>query len=212
MTDGHDPARVVPVTNLREYFHEALQGALERQHVSVEDQTEHYVVNLLTLFARSEALYDQAPNCDQPARLKPLVVMLTEALEAPTVADRHRALQRLGDVSLFVAGFFAQSFARKLVDIDYHIAMGGRAYSTLADALARTRSRVLGQVFAELGEKFQPMVDALNDVSETNYKHTDQDILRLYEVWLKTGSQRSFQILKRLGVDPTPAARCQRAH
>ena len=212
MADGQDPTRVVPVTNLREYFHEALQGALERQHVSVEDQTEHYVVNLLTLFARSEALYDQAPNSSQPARLKPLVVMLTEALEAPTVADRHRALQRLGDVSLFVAGFFAQGFARKLIDIDYHIAMGGRAYSALADALARTRSRVLGQVFAELSETFQPLVDALNDVSETNYQHTDQDILRLYEVWLKTGSKRSFQILKRLGVDPTPAARCQHAH
>jgi hypothetical protein len=212
MPDGQNPARVVPVTNLREYFHEELHGALERQHVSVEDQTEHYVVNLLTLFARSEALYDQTPNSNQPARLKPLVVMLTEALEAPSAADRHRALQRLGDVSLFVAGFFAQSFARKLIDIDYHIAMGGRAYGTLAEALARTRSRVLGQVFAELAEKFQPMVDALNDVSEANYKHTDQDILRLYEVWLKTGSKRSFQILKRLGVDPTPSARCQRAH
>jgi hypothetical protein len=212
MPDGQDPARVVPVTNLREYFHDALQGALERQQVNVEDQTEHYVVNLLTLFARSETLYDQTPNSSQPARLKPLVVMLTEALEAPSAADRHRGLQRLGDVSLFIAGFFAQSFARKLIDIDYHIAMGGRAYSALADALARSRSRVLGQVFAELAEKFQPMVDALNDVSETSYQHTDRDILRLYEIWLKTGSKRSFQILKRLGVDPTPSARCQHAH
>jgi len=197
------------VANLREFFHDALQGALERQHLAVEDQTEHYVVNLLTLFARSEALYDQTPD---GTRMKPLVVMLTEALEAPSAADRHRGLQRLGDVSLFIAGFFSQSFARKLVDIDYHIAMGGRAYSALADGLARTRSRVLGQVFAELAEKFQPMVDALNDISETSYKHSDKDILRLYEVWLKTGSKRSFDILKRLGVDPTPAARTAFAH
>jgi len=197
----------VPVTNLREFFHDALQGALDRRHVAVEDQTEHYVVNLLTLFARSEALYETAPGGEQGARLKPLVVMLTEALEAPTAADRHRGLQRLGDVSLFVAGFFAQGFARKLIDIDYHIAMGGRAYSTLAEALARTRSRVLGQVFAELGEKFQPMVDALNEISETAYKHSDRDILRLYEIWMKTGSKRSYDILKRLGVTPAPAAR-----
>ena len=69
-------------------------------------------------------------------------------------------------------GFFAQGFARKLIDIDYHIAMGGRAYGTLADALARGRGRVLGQVFAELAEKFQPMVDALNEVSETSHRHT----------------------------------------
>jgi hypothetical protein len=212
MLDGQSSPRVVPVTNLREFFHEALQGALERQQLNVENQTEHYVVNLLTLFARSDALYDQSPQSGQGARLKPLVVMLTEALEAPSPSDRNRGLQRLGDVSLFVAGFFAQSFARKLIDIDYHIAMGGRAYGALADALARTRSRVLGQVFAELAEKFQPMVDALNDVSETSYKHSDRDLLRLYEIWLKTGSKRSFRILKRLGVDPTPAARCPLAH
>jgi len=139
-------------------------------------------------------------------RLKPLVVLLSEALEAPSTGDRHRGLQRLGDVSLFVAGFFAQSFARKLIDIDYHIAMGGRAYGTLAESLARSRSRVLGQVFAELAEKFQPMVDALNEVSETSHRHTDEDILRLYEIWLKTGSRRSYRILKMLGVDPTTAA------
>jgi hypothetical protein len=209
MHEGDSASRVVPVANLREFFHDALHGALERQHLAVEDQTEHYVVNLLTLFARSEALYEQTPD---GTRMKPLVVMLTEALEAPSPADRHRGLQRLGDVSLFIAGFFAQSFARKLIDIDYHIAMGGRAYGTLAESLARTRSRVLGQVFAELAEKFQPMVDALNEISETAYKHTDRDILRLYEIWMKTGSRRSFDILKRLGVNPTPAARGQRAH
>ena len=104
------------------------------QRLSVEDQTEHYVVNLLTLFSRSEALFDRTA---EGPRLKPLVVMLCEALEAPSADDRNRNLQRLGDVSLFVAGFFAQSFARKLIDIDYHIAMGGRAYGVLAETLAR---------------------------------------------------------------------------
>src|SRR5262245_19638072 len=133
--------KVVPVTNLREFFRDSLHSALEHQQLAVEDQTEHYVVNLLTLFARSEALYEQTPV---GTRLKPLVIMLSQSLEAHTTGDRNRGLQRLGDVSLFIAGFFAQSFARKLIDIDYHIAMGGRAYATLAGALARSRSRVLG--------------------------------------------------------------------
>nr|PZN75704.1 MAG: hypothetical protein DIU56_15760 [Pseudomonadota bacterium] len=201
MTEVSESTRVQPVANLREFFRDALHSALEHQRLEVEDQTECYVVNLLTLFARSEALYEQTP---EGTRLKPLVVMLSEALEAPSVGARNRGLQRLGDVSLFIAGFFAQSFARKLIDIDYHIAMGGRAYGTLANALGRGPGRVLGQVFAELAEKFQPMVDALNEVSETSYRHTDKDILRLYEIWLKTGSRRSYQLLKRLGVEPTP--------
>ena len=209
MTDGHPATRVVPVANLREFFRDELHGALEKQQVVVEDQTEYYVVNLLTLFSRSEALYE---NTSAGTRLKPLVVMLTEALEAPSSEDRNRGLQRLGDVSLFVAGFFAQSFARKLIDIDYHIAMGGRAYATLADTLARGRGRVLGKVFSELAQKFQPMVDALNEVSETSYTHSDKDILRLYEIWLKTGSRRCFDLLKRLGVDPTNAGGTAFAH
>ncbi|HEY2403508.1 MAG TPA: hypothetical protein VGI23_24360 [Steroidobacteraceae bacterium] len=209
MPSGQPSTRVVPVANLREFFRDELHGALEKQQVVVEDQTEYYVVNLLTLFSRSEALYDKT---SEGTRLKPLVVMLTEALEAPTAEDRNRGLQRLGDVSLFIAGFFAQSFARKLIDIDYHIAMGGRAYATLAETMARGRGRVLSKVFSELADKFQPMVDALNEVSETSYRHSDKDILRLYEVWLKTGSRRCFDLLKRLGVNPTAAGGTAFAH
>jgi len=166
-----DAARhVLPVANLREFFRDTLHGALVRQHLAVEDQTEHYVVNLLTLFARSEALYESTP---EGLRLKPLAAMLCEALEAaPGTAERHRYLQRLGDVSLFIAGFFAHGFATRLIDIDYHIAMGGCAYGALAQSTARGRGRVL----------------------------------RLYEIWLKTGSARSYARLKRLGVDPTTAA------
>jgi hypothetical protein len=131
--------------------------------------------------------------------------MLGEALEAPRAAERNRALQRLGDVSLFIAGFFAGSFAAKLIDIDYHIAMGGHAYGTLAHAAIQGRGRVLAAVFAELSQKFQPMVDALNEVSETSYAHSARDILRLYEIWLKTGSARCHVLLERLGVHPTRA-------
>ena len=209
MHEGQASKRVLPVANLREFFKDALHGALEKRHLSVEDQTEHYVVNLLTLFSRSEALYD---TTSEGTRLKPLVVMLSEALEARSTGDRNRGLQRLGDVSLFIAGFFAQSFARKLIDIDYHIAMGGRAYASLADTMSRGKSRVLGQVFNELSQNFQPMVDALNEVSETSYSHSDKDILRLYEIWLKTGSRRSYDILKRLGVEPTATGGTAFAH
>jgi len=194
--------RVLAVANLREFFRDSVHGALEKQHVALGEQAEQYVVNLLTLFARSEALFEQTA---EGTRLKPLALMLCEALEAPSAPQRNRALQRLGDVSLFVAGFFAHGFAAKLVDIDYHIAMGGRAYGTLAHATAHGSSRVLAAVFAELAAKFQPLVDALNEVSEGSYTHSDKDVLRLYELWLKTGSERCYGLLKRLGVHPTPS-------
>jgi hypothetical protein len=200
MEDAPEIKPLVAVTNLREFFHDSVQTALRKQHVAVDDHTEHYVVNVLTMFARSDELYEQTP---EGTRLKPLAHMLAAAAEAPTPQQRDQALRRLGDVSLFIAGFFAQSFARKLIDIDYHIAMGGRAYGTLAES-ARTsiRGQAYSAVFLELAQKFQRLVDVLNDVAEMSHEHSDKDILRLYEIWLKTGSARAYGILRRLGVDP----------
>lgn len=201
--------KVIAVGNLQEFFRDSLHAAMSHQKLAVRDHTEHYVVNLLTLFSRSDALYESTP---QGVRIKPLVVMLTEALEASTLAERNRALQRLGDVSLFLAGFFSGSFARKLIDIDYHIAMGGRAYGSLADTLSRGRGQALAGVFAELAQKFQRVVDALNEVSEMAHTHTDRDILRLYEIWMKTGSRRAHALLRKLGVEPAPLAHTRFHH
>lgn len=191
----------IDVRNLREFFRDAVHDALARQQVGVDDHTEHYVVNVLTMFARSEALFEPTPG---GPRLRPLALMLAEAAGAATGEQRSRTLQRLGDVSLFVAGFLSHGFARRLVDVDYHIAMGGRAYGTLADSCGRgARGRALASVFAELAAKFQRLVDALNDVSEMSWRHSDRDVLRLYEVWLRTGSPRAHALLRELGVSPT---------
>jgi hypothetical protein len=191
--------RVQLVANLKEYFKDALHAVLANQHVAVEGETEHYVVNLLTLFVRSEALFEPTAA---GRRMKPLAILLAEALAAGSRDERNRSLQRLGDVSLFISGFLARGFARRLVDVDYHIAMGGSAYGTLARTLPPRGGRALAQVFAELAEKFQPMVDALNELSEAGYAHSQQDVLRLYELWFKTGSRRSYALLKRLGIEP----------
>jgi hypothetical protein len=203
MEDDRADGSVLAVTNLREFFHDSVQTALRKQRVAVDDHTEHYVVNVLTMFARSEELYECTPD---GMRLKPLAHMLAEASEATSTQQRDEALRRLGDVSLFVAGFFAQSFARKLIDIDYHIAMGGRAYGTLAENLRGTlRGQAFAAIFLELAQKFQRLVDVLNEVAEMAHTHSDKDILRLYEIWMKTGSPRAFSILRRLGVAPVSA-------
>jgi hypothetical protein len=198
------------VSSLREFFRDAFHAASEHQRLDIDEQAEQYVVNLLTMFSRADALYERTP---EGLRIKPLAHMLAEALEAPTPSARQRSLQRLGDVSLFIAGFFARSFARKLIDIDYHIAMGGNAYSSLADTMPRSLSgRCVAAVYAQLAQKFQRLVDALNEVSEMSYRHTDADILRLYEIWMKTGSPRAHGLLSKLGVQPVKQGGYRREH
>src|SRR5580658_10722545 len=201
---------LVAVSSLREFFRDAFHAASERQRLAIDEQAEAYVVNLLTMFSRADALYEKTPD---GLRIKPLARMLADALEAPSASARQRGLQRLGDVSLFVAGFFARSFARKMIDIDYHIAMGGNAYSSLADTMQRSASgRCVAAIYAQLAQKFQRLVDALNEISETSYRHSDADILRLYEIWMKTGSPRAHGLLSRLGVQPVKQGGFSRAH
>ena len=201
---------LVAVSSLREFFRDAFHTASEHQKVGIDEQAEAYVVNLLTMFSRADALYERTPD---GLRIRPLAQMLADALEAPNESARQRGLQRLGDVSLFVAGFFARSFARKLIDIDYHIAMGGNAYSSLADTMQRSSaSRTIGGVFNQLAQKFQRLVDALNEVSDLSYQYSDKDILRLYEIWMKTGSARAHGLLKQLGVQPVSVGGARREH
>jgi hypothetical protein len=194
--------RVVPVHNLRDYFRESIDAAIENQGVKVDAHAAHYVVNLLTLFSRSESLYE---DHDDSYGIRPLALMMADAVDAPTVTERNFSLQRIGDVALFIAGFFADSLAHKLVDLDYYIYMGGNAYGSLSEGIRGTaRGRALAAVYRELARKFQIVVDVLNEVRDGARQSSDIDLLRTYEIWLRTGSRRAAELLKQNGVVPIP--------
>ena len=101
----------------------------------------------------------------------------------PTPNDaltRNLVLQRVGDTSLFVAGFFGDGFARKLVDVDYYIDMGGAAYGWLSENVRGTvRGRAFSGVFAELARKFRDFVDVLAEIRDSGRASDDFDILRI---------------------------------
>ena len=188
-------APILSSQSLRDFFRDLLTRAIENQRASVQPFTELYLVNLLHEFLASEALYVQTE--DGTWQQKPLAFLLKEALEEAG-PSRVRLLKRLGDTSLFISGFFPDSLARRssLVDVDYYIAMGGRAYDAVArHALERS-------LWAELSDKFRLLVDILNEVSERTMASSEAGLLRLYERWLKTGSDRLANALVRQGLVP----------
>jgi len=200
--------RIATVSNLREFFMDSVTDAMGRQRVDADAHTAHYVVNLLTLYARSEALFD---DTDEGPRLAPVARMLARAVEADQAPERDYALQRAGDISLFIAGFFGEGLTAKLVGVDYYVRMGGIAYQTLASNLRGSpRGRALGSVFSELADKFQDFVDVLAEVREGS-DVSEADILRLYDSWQRTGSERAARLLRELGIEPAPLA-TQKAH
>jgi hypothetical protein len=178
-----------------EYFKGLVEGALANQHVNAGELTAFYVVHLLTGFVQRSAQDD----------LEPLALKLASALESGGHQQRV-ALKQIGDVSLFMSGFFSDSLRRKLVDVDYYVAIGGYAYNTLS----RYESDTFSPVFAELADKFVTFVDVLTEVSERTSCTSNKDLLRLYEKWLKTGSARSGQLLVERGVVPNAASKNSR--
>lgn len=201
---------LVKISSLEEFFRDSVDAAMATNKVVIDEHTSHYVVNLLTLFSRSEALYEQTQD---GYALQPLASMFIEAVEAPSDVERDHKLQRIGDVALFVSGFFAGSLTHAAVDMDYYVYMGGGAYHSLSENSRRTlRARALHGVFAELAAKFQDMVDVLNEVRESAQASNDSNLLRTYELWLKTGSQRAARMLRGAGVYPMPNGRAGSRH
>ena len=168
-----------------EYFKELVDGALAHQRIAAGELTAFYVVHLLAGFVQRPADEDDSPLATQLAR----------ALEIGG-AQQRASLRQIGDLSLFISGFFSDSLRRKVVDVDYYVSIGGFAYN----ALSRYESETFSPVFAELAEKFVGFVDVLSEVSERTSCASNLDLLRLYEKWLKTGSRRSGQLLVERGV------------
>jgi hypothetical protein len=130
------------------------------------------------------------------------VVDLAHVREAGLVHERH-----VGDVVLALRGCFSLD-SRKLVDIDYH--RDGRPGLRHARRGAHRRERARCARFAELATKFQPMVDALNG-SASSYQHPTRIACDCTAVGENRG-ERSRQLLRKLGLEPAPAARSVLAH
>jgi hypothetical protein len=173
-----------------EYFRELVESAMQNQRVSANKMTSFYVVNLLAAFVH----LDRSPAAGED---EPLGVRLARAMQTAGVAQRD-GLRKVGDLSLFISGFFSDSLNRSLVDVDYYIQLGGYAYGSLA----RQGDEALGEVFDELAGKFAAFVDVLGEVSERTALTSNADVLRLYEKWLRTKSRRSGDLLAARGIVP----------
>ena len=80
------------------------------------------------------------------------------------------------------------------------IVIGGRAYASLGAI-----DHALSPTFAELSAKFGEFVDVLADVSDHTSLAGKQDVLRIYERWVRTGSRRDGDLLVERGVVPNRA-------
>lgn len=197
MLSGFENRNVILSGDIHSFFKSSIHDAANNQGVETAPQTIDYVASVLAKFSRSERLYERtAEGVQAPV----LACIYSKAVEAQSADERCAFMKRLGDVALFMSGMFADSFNRRLVDVDYCMSMGEGAYGWLSDWRGAS-VHDNRPVFAELAENFARIVDILNEISERSGAASPSDVLKLYDRWLKTGSERVAKQLRALGVE-----------
>jgi len=190
------------VAEPKEFFYELIRDALKAQRLAILPDTEFYLVHLMERFMTTDSLFPRAG--DGSSREEPLAIMMLDAHEHPAPEQQRLIFRHVGDFSLYVSGFFQESLNRKVVDLDYYIGMGGAAYRAAAE---REGSQQKQQVYGELSQKFSNFVDVLACVSDKTTPRSETDLLRMYEVWMRTRSERAARALQDAGILPSSSAK-----
>jgi hypothetical protein len=186
---------ILAQASLTHFFAEAVDESMKVCGVEASVGTKGYLVCLLEDFSRPDGHKGQTFD-------RPLAFLLDEALRAPSPAERFERLRAIGDGVLYTSGFFGEAFERRGIDPTYLHGIGSRAYGG-ASALLHGPSQV--DVFGELARGFAAFAQVVKDIADqiaTNGAAGSQGVLRLYERWLKTGSERLAEALTEQGLAP----------
>ena len=175
--------------------------AIKTRRVEVTDGATTYLVSLLSDFARPDTRAEETME-------RPLSFLLDEALHTAAPAERFERLRSLGDGVLYTCGFFGDHFEARGVDQKYLIAIGTTAYgaaSAMMRVPASEETRKI-DIFGELADKFTCFVGVVAEVADVTIAKGSagsRGLLKLYERWLKTGSESLAQALTEKGLVPT---------
>lgn len=188
-------SQLVTSPSLKEFFKNLLEEVIRRQRVAVAETTEFYLVNLLAEFATADNLFSKGE--DGRKEQEPLAMLYHRSLQQQR-DERIRTLRRLGDVSLYQAGFFSDALREGPVGPDYYIQMGGAAYGQVAQLAPGAG---FAAVYRELSARFRALVDVLEEISARGLvRNGPSGALKVYESWVRTGNDRLEQVLVDAGM------------
>jgi len=184
---------IVAADSIASFFDEVVEDALKVRHVEASQSATRYIVGVLADYAHPDDLATLG---------RPLALSLQEALVAHPPAQRFERLRQLGDAILYASGFFSDHFAARGLETRYVSSIGARAYVSAGAILPPSQHNI----FDELARRFDEFASVLTEVAHiTAASQTSgpKSLLKLYERWLKTGSETAFDALASQGFFPT---------
>ncbi len=178
----------------RALFAELLAGALRKAQLQPSPMAIAYLVELL-----DERVSEQRNGLEGEQALAEALL----TAQRNHGVDRIQRMRGLGDHALFVSGFLADSLLGGAVDASYYRQIGCRAYRDVVSGLrGRGESGCWARLYRELAEGFGEFVEVLAEVGDQTRPGRPQNLLGVYERYLRTGSARDRELLLRAGYSP----------
>lgn len=184
------------------YFLELVTEAFEDRKIKTFPAAQKYLSQVLEFYVSSNNLFDEVNSSGKKTE-GTLAESLLKAMNSEP-ALKFELLRKMADRSLYISGYFRNSLQRKLVDIDYYADMGGTAYAALADTV---RLETTAQIYREYSRRFLEFADALSYISAKTQTQNEDNLLRLYETYAKTGSEYARDQLLEKGLISHPINR-----
>lgn len=183
------------------FFEQVVNEAIRARQVEATGAAARYLAGILGDYARG-AISDETLD-------RPLTFQLRDALAA-VGAERFQRLRTIGDGVLYVLGFFGTSLTRRGADRDYVMQVGSSAYGH-ASAMLRLTGAVSSapDVLGELAQKYGRFVEVMHEIADgvlAAASCDDTSVLRIYERWQQSGSERLADELTQLGFFPVRAS------
>lgn len=192
------PEKLISFRGIEDYFFHQVRGACANQNLIPSPHTEYYLVRMLSDFCHRNSLDVKGHDPDAPLAIRYLSSYHEDE------EDQFHLLKHLGDFTLYTTGFFQDSLSKQLMDIEYFFTLGGSAYHRLHCILdRRTLQEAFCETFLELSSSFAQFAEVLCEISENSNISKSSDLLRLYEKWLVTKSQRLLKKLNDFGIFPS---------
>lgn len=115
-----------------------------------------------------------------------------------------QALKAVGDLCLIYSGFFPDKFNKKLVDIDYFIKLGQVSFLTLHRIYTNINSLSdLKNLYLSVYREFTKIVTVMLEIAKRFNLFDENNLLKIYERWQKTGLVTLYNILRSNKIIPT---------
>ena len=179
------------MTSVMQYnsFRDYIKNELHLANDSLSYEIKNYLADLLYFYLREDRFYEY--HCDPASGCERTLVSLYGKIHSAKASEKVYLFKKMGDLSLYVSGFFRSAIKKKIVDVSYYEDMGQSAYSYLADCYGSQNN-----VFTSLYRQFKDLAESLFYIQKKSELKNNRQSVALYREYME--QEQSSSVLKRL--------------